>query len=501
MRWKDEVLLVGTILYIGINIAFFVPIVHVTLRQIKAYRKVDKKPNRLLFAVSLLFNVVTAASVFGLLFMTCLKLQAIETQSDLHDNLLWRRYHGIFVLFYGKQNALMLLVLYLRVYYIFYGTRMQFSKLTFWFFNAAFAMAILVFTSLPIIHSQWTYLSIWTICASSFCVYNVTFMTALSYLFASKLLSSFKGIRGSGNRKGRQSVVNMMTKTCLLAMFSISMTMASCVLLILRYSVHYESKAVYVMSNWLMSFDIYSNFIFVSLTMAYFDKYYRVVFGRIDALFKRFLYWVVTRGDVDSMRLAEYFEQHEKEVNGGGDSRNRSATASAVAHATSTRDIGNIDGDGDGAGGKDTASVPAADCAECTECELDGDHRKSGDLGSMETVCGPKESNITISTPETVPTHSADGSVDSVPSKQPQCGAFPVPSSSVNTESGTATAAAAAAVAETNGQPEVKRASANRIAPVYEHQSSTTMSSTMASEEPKDQTPSTCTHSRSEDLV
>lgn len=46
-----------------------------------------------------------------------------------------------------------------------------------------------------------------------------------------------------------------------------------------------------------------------------------------------------------------------------------------------------------------------------------------------------------------------------------------------------------------------KRASAIRVGPEYAHQSSTTMSSTMASEEPKDETPSTCTHSRSEDLV
>ena len=97
-----------------INITFFVPIVHVTHRLIKAYQAAGKKPNRVLFLVGLLFNLVTAASVFGLLFMTCLKLEAIETQSELHDNVIWRRYHGIFVLFYGKQNALMLSLSTLR---------------------------------------------------------------------------------------------------------------------------------------------------------------------------------------------------------------------------------------------------------------------------------------------------------------------------------------------------------------------------------------------------
>merc|ERR1719295_512980 len=188
----------------------------------------------------------------------------------------------------------------------------------------------MVFTAVPIIHTQETQLSIWTICASSFCMYNVVFMTLLSYLFSSKLLASFRSVQGSGNRKGRKSVVNMMTKTSLLAMFSIAMTFTSCILLILRYSVHYESWLVYVSSNWLMSLDIYSNFFFVSLTMAYFDKYYQRVFGKLDHLLKRFLYWIVTRGNADSMRLAEYFEQHEKEVNAGGERRpTTDATVSA----------------------------------------------------------------------------------------------------------------------------------------------------------------------------
>merc|ERR1719385_696226 len=83
------------------------------------------------------------------------------------------------------------------------------------------------------------------------------------------------------------------------------MTFTSCILLILRYSVHYESWLVYVSSNWLMS-----------LTMAYFDKYYQRVFGKLDRYLKKFLYWIVTRGNEDAIRFAEYFEHHgnEREV-------------------------------------------------------------------------------------------------------------------------------------------------------------------------------------------
>lgn len=335
MALGSTILYIGTILYIIINIVSFPFIAYVTYCLAKAFVKAKKKPNRILFAVNIFFNVVTVSAVFGLLFMACLKLQSIETHIDLHENPLWRRYHGIFVLFYGKQNALMLLVLYLRVYLIFKDSAMQLSTCTFHSFNMAFAVAILIFTSLPIIHSQYTHLSIWIICASSFCVYNVLFMTLLSYLFASKLLASFKNISGSGNKRGRQAVADMMAKTSLLAMFSISMTMTSCILLILRYSVHVESKVVFHFSNWLMSFDIYSNFIFVSLSMKYFDKYYRAIFGRLDVRFKKFIYWCATKGNVDGHHLAQYFEETQKETKGGS-SRTRTLSGKGQDGVTST---------------------------------------------------------------------------------------------------------------------------------------------------------------------
>merc|ERR1719361_1114141 len=316
MNFHGALMLIGNLLYIMINILFFVPISYVMGLLIKKYRirrRGRKKTNVILFAVNILFCGVTATAVFGLLFMACLQFKAIENHSDIHENQLWRSYHGIFVLFYGKQNALMLLVLYMRVYYIFKGSRMKFRKITFWFFNIAFLISIVVFIAVPVIHSQRKELSIWTVCASTFCVYNVAFMSALSYLFSSKLLASFRNIQGSGNRKGRTSVVNMMTKTSLLAMLSIAMTLTSCILLILRYSIHYESTIVYTASNWLMSLDIYSNFFFVSLTMAYFDKYYQAIFGKVDSALKSMLYGMLTKGNADAIRFAEYFEHHGNE--------------------------------------------------------------------------------------------------------------------------------------------------------------------------------------------
>ena len=241
--------------------------------------------------------------------------------------------------------------------------------------------------------------------------------------------------------------------------------------------------------------------------MAYFDKYYRLVFGRVDLLFKRFLYWVVTRGDVDSMRLAEYFEQHEKEVNGGEATRKRTVTNTrSVAHIATTPQTC-------------TPSEAAKEAEGSQGTESNSTNALPDDVPVVSTI-------VSESCPSARETqHGGDVSTDSIPSKQPEHdpNGVPVPSCSVITErvdtsrsgavaisvdsvddtleSGLMGGAGSEAGSETGDSVVAappKRASVIRTGPVYAHQSSTTMSSIRDS---KDETPSTCTHSRSEDLV
>jgi len=116
--------------------------------------------------------------------------------------------------------------------------------------------------------------------------------------------------------------------------------------------------------------------------------------------------------------------------------------------------------------------------------------------------------------------HGSHESTDSIPSKQPEhhgiVDGVPVPSCSVISERVSTDSRSDAVVMTveafqttpsvqqvSQAQLAAKRASrsVNRNEPPYDHQSSTTMSSTMASEEAEDETPSTCTDSRSDDLV
>jgi len=235
--------------------------------------------------------------------------------------------------------------------------------------------------------------------------------------------------------------------------------------------------------------------------MAYFDKYYQAIFGKVDIALKSLLYRLVTKGSPDSMRLAEYFEQHEKEVNGKGKRRH-------TADATNTS----------------TVSAPCSSCTSKDCVNSDATNRASEGSGERSAVRPTDSKEQTSDEAETSQEtqHGSHESTDSIPSKQPEHhgivdgGCVPVPSCSVISErvsTDSRSDAVVIAVEELQAIPNGQQASptklpskrasrsVNRNEPEYAHQSSTTMSSTMASEEAQDETPSTCTDSRSDDLV
>merc|ERR1719295_1113327 len=107
--------------------------------------------------------------------------------------------------------------------------------------------------------------------------------------------------------------------------------MTSCVLLVLRYSVHVDSRAVNLVSDWLIAIDIYTNFVFVSLTLAQFDKWYQKFFGCLDRAVKRLL-----RRGSDAEILAHYVAR----------AANKETTANGNGEAKEA-DAGNGNGDGD----------------------------------------------------------------------------------------------------------------------------------------------------------
>ena len=192
-------------------------------------------------------------------------------------------YHSFFVLFYGKQNCLMLMILYMKLYYAF--EKVQSQKLTPCIvkgYMIGFSIALTLFVLVPILHLMDTTISIWTWCASTFCFYNITFMLSLNSLFIYKLWGIHQ--RSLQNDIFDEEILRMIIKTSLLAFICIAITFTSCIFLILRFSFHIENIYVDTIGNVLISVDIYTNFIFVVMSFKIFEKYYRAVFGCLEAV-------------------------------------------------------------------------------------------------------------------------------------------------------------------------------------------------------------------------
>ena len=131
---------------------------------------------------------------------------------------------------------------------------------------------------------------------SLFCFWNLTFMVTLTSLFLYKLKQVFTNYIQLNERakseyvldedefeavdiedeqqKENEKMVKTFTKTTLLALSSLFFTSISCTLLIARFRFHVQSQFVYTLAEWIVAIDIYSNFLFITLSYTYFDPFY-----------------------------------------------------------------------------------------------------------------------------------------------------------------------------------------------------------------------------------
>merc|ERR1712228_91284 len=90
-----------------------------------------------------------------------------------------------------------------------------------------------------------------------------------------------------GNDIVDPNIVQMIVKTSLLAFICIAITFTSCIFLILRFTFQVDTFWVNLIGDIFISLDIYTNFIFVVMSFKYFDKYYQIVFGKLDSCFTK----------------------------------------------------------------------------------------------------------------------------------------------------------------------------------------------------------------------
>ena len=104
-------------------------------------------------------------------------------------------------------------------------------------------------------------------------------MATLTSLFIYKLYSTLKLAAQDNDENFQSELTYIMSKISILSGLSIFCTMLSCILLILRYAIMVDNMYVNNISDWVIAIDIYSNFLFITLSMKCYNKWYLKIFG------------------------------------------------------------------------------------------------------------------------------------------------------------------------------------------------------------------------------
>ena len=189
----------------------------------------------------------------------------------LLDNALIRLF---LVIFYGNQMSFLYLVLFLRLKMIFHGTSYELSKIVVYIYMILFIILCLIIISLIIFHSQ---LSILGMLTSSSLLLSTILNINITILFVKKLFQVFKKNNDNNNNR----IVNIITKTTILAIVSCTFTVLVVVSLILAtLFTAYRESIVYPAS---LLMDSYTNSICVLLSFNVFQSKYDLLCRCLDA--------------------------------------------------------------------------------------------------------------------------------------------------------------------------------------------------------------------------
>eukprot|EP01084_Bolivina_argentea_P134474 237194_1 len=103
-------------------------------------------------------------------------------------------------------------------------------------------------------------------------------MVTITSLFLNKLSIvmrfTLENNKSTDRTKSDNELIDLITKTTLLSLIAMLTTFISCILLLFRFSMFGNHPIVSVISDWVVSIDIYCNFACYSLSFKYFHRYY-----------------------------------------------------------------------------------------------------------------------------------------------------------------------------------------------------------------------------------
>eukprot|EP01084_Bolivina_argentea_P013493 25337_1 len=275
-----------TFVYTIINAILFFTSIYTLYKFCKDYKvNVKKRPPRLLFYPGLIFFVFSS---FALLATV---RNAMQICFHGGTNYMDFNHWIYFIIFYGAQTYLLWLVLFMRLHYVFNGSHYALSKFT-------IRIHIVIFIFIPFA-TPFYFIVLWLVKGVIYTLillvsfaFIIIFSCCLSALFIYKLFQVFKNMETnhvhSRKKLKNNKLLSTITKSTMLAVISLSMTLLTPITLLFGYYAisHSTNQSITEAGACLLAFcslfDVYTNLLCILLSYSCFDKTYTKLCGKCD---------------------------------------------------------------------------------------------------------------------------------------------------------------------------------------------------------------------------
>ena len=266
-----------SITWIVINLLILLLTIPLTIKFLKTHFKKNqnqkqKQPQYLFYAgiaFVLTTYIILIADTISIFFYEC-------------NHMWWMLFMLIFGFTYTLQIMLVLIILFLRVYFIFQTSAYAISKATIGIF-------LIVFVSIPPtvgVVEFWYHTSHHSESSSiglAICYFvNILVMLSLLLLFIHKLFTIYghlPKIEDIKQSETHRSLMRVITRTVVLTSISVIFTLTASIGFI---TIDKLNKLGFMIVTIMVVIDVFTNFVCILLSYAYFNDYYDKLCGRFD---------------------------------------------------------------------------------------------------------------------------------------------------------------------------------------------------------------------------
>ena len=248
-------------------------------------------PPKILFIAGIFYTIIT--------FLNCVQylINGIYWAATCNKYSPALLFSGIIL--YVLQTYFLWLILFLRLYIVFRNSAYKLSKCTIIFFISMFTILPIATFSLfnPSVQSNgWR---VYIIAISVF-VLSILLSLSISIIFLYKLFIIYKAVQF----KSDDTFLSLITKNTILVVISISFSVINLVVTALVPDIGYTFSLAFI-RHFMFLFDIFTNFICVTLAFQCFDNYYDIFCGLLDKKCQWLCMKMMLRQDIEMKNAME----------------------------------------------------------------------------------------------------------------------------------------------------------------------------------------------------